>query len=335
MRHFCFSETWAIPSETMASFIRQYYEDAAFIPRQIFVSDSVAPTEILEAWLSELKGRAVKIHRPQRGEKAKLLKLALVNAEKELKNQTNTDILALDMLARLQRRLRMEKQPNRIECFDNSNISGTVPVAARVVFTRGKPDKAEYRKYKIKTVTGADDYTTMHEVLARRFREKGGADPLPDLLMVDGGKGQLNIAVSVIQALGLENAFSIIGLAKKDTKKGETEDKVYQPGRANPVQFGRDGDLLLFLQRIRDEAHRAAISFHRTRRKKAALQSGLDGIPGIGPRRKRTLLKHFKTMANIRAATIDDLAALPGMHRAAAAALKSRLNEGDTPADAG
>ncbi len=327
MRHFSFSETWATRSEMIETFIRQYYENHQFIPKQIFVSDPIDTTAMLEAWLTNMKKGKIKISCPKRGKKAKLLKMASLNAEKELKNQTDTEIMLLDMLTRLGRRLRMTKIPIRIECFDNSNISGSVPVAGRVVFYKGKPDKASYRKYKIRTIDGADDYATMQEVIERRFRGKEPSDSFPDLLMVDGGKGQLNIAVSILHELGLGDLFTVIGIAKKDMMKGETEDKVYQPGRANPVQFGREGDLLLFLQNIRDEVHRFAISFHRSRRNKISLQSGMDGIPGIGQKRKKTLLTHFKTLKNIQAATLEELTALPGMNLKAAESVKSVLSE--------
>jgi len=327
MRHFSFSEIWATRSEMIETFIRQYYENNQFIPKQIFVSDPIDAIAILETELSLMKKRKVKIYCPQRGEKAKLLRMASLNAEKELKNQTDTERRMIDTLTRLSKRLRMSKIPIRIECFDNSNISGAVPVAGKVVFYKGKPDKAAYRKYKIKTVEGADDYTSMQEVLARRFRKKAAPDPLPDLLMVDGGKGQLNIAVSIIHEMGLADSFAVIGIAKKDMMKGEPEDKIYQPGRANPVQFGREGDLLLFLQNIRDEAHRFAISFHRSRRSRVSLRSSLDNIPGVGQKRKKVLFKHFKTLKNIQAATLDEMSALPGMNLKVAEAIKRHLPE--------
>ena len=308
------------------TFIRQYYENNAFIPSQIFVSDPI-DTALLEADLSHMKKRRVKILHPQRGEKAKLLKMACLNADKELKNQSDTEIRMHDALARLAKRLRMDKPPMRIECFDNSNISGAVPVAGKIAFFKGKPDKSAYRKYKIRTVEGADDYTSMQEVLLRRFRKEAAGDPFPDLLMVDGGKGQLNIAVSIIRDLGLDAAFSVIGIAKKDMTKGETEDKVYQPGRTNPVQFGREADLLLFLQRVRDEAHRFAISFHRSRRNRVSLKSRLDAIPGVGHKRKKVLFKHFKTLKNIQAAPLAEVAQLPGMNLKVAESIKRVLSE--------
>jgi excinuclease ABC subunit C len=167
----------------------------------------------------------------------------------------------------------------------------------------------------------------MDEVLKRRFGKGDKSKPYPDLLMVDGGKGQLNIALAVIRDVGLERKFDIIGIAKKDDKKGETRDKIFKPGRANPLGFGREGELLLFLQRIRDEAHRFAISFHRSRRGKISMQSALDTIPGVGQKRKATLLKHFKTIKNIRAADLDKIRSLPGFNRRTAESVLKALSK--------
>jgi excinuclease ABC subunit C len=188
-------------------------------------------------------------------------------------------------------------------------------VAALVVFEKAKPQKSLYRKYKIKTAAVQDDYASMSEILKRRFGNKQQSIPYPDLLMVDGGKGHLNIAVSVIKELKLDGHFAIIGIAKKDDQKRETHDKIYKPGQANPVNLGREGDLLLFLQSIRDEAHRFAISFHRQRRLKTMLRSDLDSIPGIGKKRKAALLIHFGSIKKIKAATIEELSAVPGISR--------------------
>ena len=216
--------------------------------------------------------------------------------------------------------------PERIECFDNSNISGSEPVAGMVVFDRGKSLNSDYRKFRIKTVTEHDDYAYMFEVLKRRFSKGDESKPYPNLLMVDGGKGQLNIAVAVMKELKLMGEFEIIGIAKKDERKGEIQDKIFKPGRSNPMNFGRDGDVLLFLQRIRDEAHRFAISFHRKRRTKDALGSVLDTIPGIGKKRKTLLFQHFKSIKDIRTASLEELSALPGINRRLAEEIRRSLN---------
>jgi len=232
-----------------------------------------------------------------------------------------------ELLVRLQKKLGMERCPKRIECFDNSNIAGESPVAGMVVFQNGIPDKSSYRKYKIRSVEGPDDYASMHEVLLRRFQDQENKLPNPDLLIVDGGKGQLSIATSVLRQLKLENEFSVIGIAKKNPIAGETQDKIYQPGRGNPINLNQDQDLLFLIQQIRDEAHRFAISFHRKQRATKLVRSEIDDIPGIGPKRKKQLLKHFKSMKRIRAADISEIIALPGMDEKTAGSLLQHLQK--------
>jgi len=230
----------------------------------------------------------------------------------------------MQLLIRLQKKLNLPEIPRRIECFDNSNISGSQPVAGMVVFENGKAKKSAYRKFKIQAVPTHDDYAYLSEVLGRRLGKSASGqtpEPFPDLLMVDGGRGQLNIALAVIAELSLEGQFEIIAIAKKDEKKGEVQDKVFKPHRSNPLTFGKDTDLLLFLQRIRDEAHRFAITFHRKRRTKSALHSELDAIPGIGRKRKAILLNHFKSIQKIREANINQLHALSGISHSTAEAV--------------
>ncbi len=322
-RHFSFAQTMSTDEEMIGSFIRQYYENSHFIPEQILVPIQISDASLLEDRLRIERGKKVSILCPKRGEKVHLVEMAVRNAENRLKDMLLSVANNADMLVRLQKRLKMNRRLERIECFDNSGISGSELVAGMVVFEKAKPKKSSYRKYRIKTVRKQDDYACMAEVLTRRYcKEK---ESFPDLLIVDGGRGQLNIALSVIKELKLEGKFEIIGIAKKDEKKGETADKIYKPGRLNPVNFGREGDLLLFLQRIRDEAHRFAISYHRKRRSAASIRSVLDTVPGIGKKRKQTLLKHFGSIKKIRAATLEELSALPGMNYNTAKAVKSGL----------
>ena len=325
-RHYNFSETISTEEEMLAAFIRQYYERHRFVPDELLTSLALEDIELTEEWLRDIKNKKVNIYQPKRGEKAKLAKLAGHNAENELENLIASRSAEMDLLIQLQKKLKISKWPERIECFDNSNISGTEPVAAMVVFEKAREKSSDYRKYKIKTVAEHDDYAYMAEVLKRRFGKGEASRPFPDLLMVDGGKGQLNIALAVIREMNLQGEFDIIGIAKKDEKKGEKQDKIFKPGRANPLNFGREGDLLLFLQRIRDEAHRFAISFHRQRRKKKTLQSTLDTIPGIGRKRKATLLQHFKSIKSIRDAKIDEICALPGFSRTVAKSVIEALS---------
>jgi len=324
-RNFTFSETLSTHTEIIGTFIRQYYEKEPFIPREILTPILLEDSVLFEECLKNIKGKKVSIMWPRRGEKARLQKMADRNADIRLKEEIASLSTDMKMLARLQKRIKIKRFPERIECFDNSNISGKEPVAGMVVFEKGKSEKSSYRRYKIKTVSKNDDYAYMDEVLRRRYGKEEKSKPYPDLLVVDGGKGQLNIAVSVVKDLKIEGKFDIIGIAKKDEKKGEVQDKIYKPGRVNPVNFGKEGDLLLFLQRVRDEAHRFAISFHRKRRGKASMRSVLDTIPGIGKKRKQILLKHFRSIKKIRAATIKELSAVPGISCKAAEVVRERL----------
>jgi len=328
-RQFSFEETLSKDEDALGTFIRQYYEKAVFLPKEILVSIEMQDTKLIEEWFRAVKGKKVKILNPKRGEKAKLMGMAVHNAENELQGLIAARTAEMKLLLRLQKKLKLSRLPERIECFDNSNISGAEPVASMVVFEKGKAQKSAYRKFKIKAVNEPDDYAYMSEVLNRRlgkFNPQEGSEPIPDLLMVDGGKGHLNIALAVIRELSLEGQFEIIAIAKKDEKKGEIHDKIFKPRRTNPIIFGKDADLLLFLQRIRDEAHRFAITFHRKRRIKTSLQSELDAIPGIGKKRKAILLQHFKSIKKMREANIDELNALPGINRPVAETVHNYLN---------
>jgi excinuclease ABC subunit C len=326
-RHFRFEETLADPNELIDAFIRQFYDSDRFIAKEILLPAAIEDADLIEEWLGERKGEKVRLLFPQRGEKVRLMDMAAQNAQNELDQFLSAQAGQRDLMVRLGRRLQMDRVPDRIECFDNSNISGTDPVAAMVVFEGGQAKRSAYRRYRIRTVSSPDDYATMAEVLTRRLnpkkRKADYPDILPDILMVDGGKGQLNIGRMVVSELGLDGAFQMIGIAKKEGK--ETQDKVYLPGRANPVHFGKDGDLLLFLQRVRDEAHRFAIAYHRKQRSRRAVASALDAVPGIGKKRKIALLKHFGSIGKIREADVHALAAVPGMTVAAAASVKQQL----------
>ena len=330
-RTFTFTAPIVDDLELISAFIRQYYETAQFIPNEILIPVLPEETVLLEEWLQTVKGTRVVIHRPRRGEKARLLAMAVQNAAKELEEHRALETDRGDLLRRLETRLQLDRLPTRIECFDNSNLGGSAAVSSMVVFTDGEPDKKAYRRYRIRNVSGPDDYATMNEVLRRRLEREETATTTPDLLIVDGGKGQLNIALAVVADLGLEGRFDLIGIAKKDAQQGETADKIFKPGRANPVNFGRDTDLLLFLQRIRDEAHRFAVAYHRKQRGKLALSSSLDAIPGIGEARKRALLKHFKSVRMIREASVEDLCRVKGIHRQLAQTIREHLLSAGTP----
>ncbi|MGD9384285.1 MAG: excinuclease ABC subunit UvrC [Desulfobacterales bacterium] len=330
-RHFNFSDIMSTQEEMLGAFIRQYYEDAPFVPKEVLIPVPLEDAFLLEELLSGIKGKNVSILRPKKGEKLRLVKLASQNAENRLKEFRASAAMDMEILVQLKKRLKMDKMPQRIECFDISSISGTEAVAGMVVFEKGKENTSLFRKYRIKSVDVQDDYSCMAEVLKRRYGKGERSKPYPDMLMVDGGKGQLNIAVSVIESLKPEPTFQIISIAKKNESKGETQDKIYKPGQVNPVNMGRGGELLLFLEKIRDKSHEFAISFHRQRRGRKFIRSALDSIPGVGKKRKATLLKHFKSIKKIRAATLEELSALPGMNRNVAESVKNTLNPNSYP----
>ena len=327
-RHFHFDMTWNGISEIMGAFLMQYYENNTFVPPQILLSHGVEDQSILENRFTEKKGRRVHLSVPERGDKKKIMEMACHNAENELNSSLSQQAETHAVLVMLQKLMALPELPRRIECYDNSNIAGTDPVSSMVVFTDGKPDKAAYRKFIIKGVTGADDYACMTQVLTRRFSpSKGEPLPFPDLLVVDGGKGQLSMALSVLEDLGLTDQIPVAGLAKKDAKKGEAYDKIYIPHRSNPLNTSQAVKALYLLQQLRDEAHRVAIGFQRKRRNKRAGGSILDGIPGIGKKRKTVLLQAYKGVTAMKLATLEELAALPGMTSPAAEALFEVLHK--------
>ncbi|WP_368289859.1 excinuclease ABC subunit UvrC, partial [Enterococcus avium] len=287
--------------EDFLTYIGQFYqENEHFIPKEVLIPDNIDKPSV-EAML------ATKILQPQRGEKKKLVKLAGKNAQVALNEK-------FDLIGRSEARTigAVEKlgdamnipAPIRIEAFDNSNIMGTDPVSAMVVFIDGKPAKKEYRKYKIKTVKGPDDYASMREVIYRRYSRvlKEGL-PFPDLIVIDGGKGQVDVAKDVLaNQLGID--IPIAGLAKDD--KHKTSELLFGP-ELNVVPLERNSQEFFLLQRIQDEVHRFAITFHRQLRSKNSFASKLDNIDGLGPKRKKMLLKEFKSLKNIQAATVDEL----------------------------
>lgn len=315
------------PGEVLAAFIKQYYGDAAFIPREILISAALPADEeeAINQWLADRRGTRVFLRVPQRGEKRRLMNLVIENArlllEQERTRKQRAEEGGRAAVEDLAAALGLEALPVRIECFDISNLQGRQAVGSMVVFEEGTPKKADYRRFKIRTVEGANDFAMMQEVLYRRFRRGQDQDPrfaeLPDLILIDGGKGQLNAALEVLQALNLDH-LPIVALA-------ERFEEVYLPGRSEPLRLPDNSRALLLLRRVRDEAHRFAVTYHRKLRTAGSIRSILDDIPGIGPRRRRALLKHFGTIEAIRRATVEELAAVPGMNRRAAEAVKERV----------
>ncbi len=326
-REFFVPDSLSAEEELVDAFVRQYYEEAPFIPGEILVQTALENRRVLEERLGEIKGGRTRILNPKRGEKASLMALGIQNAEERLQERQKAADQDRKLLERLQRRLGLPRPPLHVECFDNANLFGQAPVAGMAVFRQGRPDSSSYRRYRIRSVQGPDDYASMAEVLRRRYGGLCSGESLPDLLLVDGGKGQLNIARQVMEALGLSDRIPMAAIAKKDPARGDAQDKIYLPGRRDPVSFGKEPELLLFLQRVRDEAHRLAVSFHRRRHRKESVASVLDNVSGIGEKRKQALWRHFGGTEAMARASIEEIAAVPGMTRPAARAVKAHLNE--------
>ena len=322
-------------------FIQRFYGDAAHIPPRLLVQFAPRTKDLLASWLSQLRGAKVEIRMPQRGRKRKLMEFAKSNAEEYLRVQkaqwavdTNRQTEAL---AELQATLALATPPTRIECYDISTLQGTNTVGSMVVFAKGIPLKSAYKRFRIRGKGShgePDDYAAMREILRRRFRRAMEAEPdgparktrdnsqwklLPDLVIVDGGKGQLGVAVDVLTELGLSDKVPVVSLAKR-------EEEIFLPQRRDPVFLKRGSQALYLVQRVRDEAHRFAITYHRNLRRKGQTATVLDGLPGIGPRRRKALLQYFSgDLEKIRQATVDELRIVPGMNRKAAESVKEHL----------
>ena len=325
-RQFNFQSAVGSMEDQMGAVLNQFYTGRQRVPEQILVSHLPQDVVLIEAQLSEIRKQRVRIVAPQRGEKARLVRMAVENAQKTLQESLLAEATNMELLTRLQKRLHMDRLPARIECFDNSNLAGSQPVSAMSVFENGLPNPEACRRYRIHLKGKPDDYAHMAEVLNRRFAKNRDSIPWPDLLLLDGGKGQLNVALAVLESIQLSNRFAVASIAKKDERIGETLDKIYLPGRSNPVQFGKEMDLLLFLQRIRDEAHRLAVTYQRKRRSTHGLTSALDGVPGVGPRRKHLLLNEFGSVEKIASASVEDLSALSGISDSLAETIKQVLS---------
>jgi len=327
--HYPFNLGFKAPDEILSAFLTQYYKNSLFLPSYILLNQKLENKVLLEYRFTEKKGKKVSLNTPVRGEKKRLVDMAHVNALRELEKRLLKEEEERASILMLKELLKMEKLPSRIECFDNSNLSGQDPVSSMVVFKDGRPFKQGYRKYILHDLDFQDDYAYMFQVLERRFSKDPSEMGHPDLLVVDGGKGQLSMAVAVIKELNIENRFCVAGLAKKNKAKGEKFDKIYIPGRSNPLNTSQAKKALYLLQRVRDEAHRFAITFQRKRREKRAGFSSLDLVPGIGPKKKKILLKHFKGTAKMKTASIAEIAGLAGINKSMAKAVKQILNKTD------
>ncbi len=320
----------ATDAEVLSSFLEQYYARATSIPREIYVPAGVTDAADLQTFLVEKRGGPVHLRTPQRGEKRDLMGLASRNAAETLTREQarwladqGKTLAALEELAAA---LDVPGIPFRIECYDISNFQGSESVGSMVVFEDGKPRSGEYRRFRIKTVEGPNDVASHQEVLRRRFRavksgEEGSEEErrwaMPDLVIVDGGKPQVNAAKGVLDELGLHD-LPLAGLAKE-------REELFLPGRAEPVVLPPTSAALYLVQRLRDEAHRFAITYHRTLRDRRTVRSAFDDLPGVGPKRKRELLKVFGSIKRVREAPVEQIAAVPGISRALAERIKATL----------
>ena len=320
-------------NDIMSTFIKQFYSGTPFIPKEILLQESIADEMLVEEWLGKKRGAKVVIHTPQKGMKNKLVELAAKNAQmvldqdrEKIKREEGRTIGAVKEIESL---LGI-KGLNRMEAFDISNINGFETVGSMVVYEKGKPKRSDYRKFKLRTVTGPDDYASMHEVLTRRFQhgmdeqkellesglpeEVGSFTRFPDIIMMDGGRGQVNICLQVLEELGL--SIPVCGMVKDDNHRTRG---LYFNNVEIPID--RHGEGFKLITRIQDEAHRFAIEYHRSLRTKSQVKSVLDDIPGIGPTRRKALMKKFQSLENIRSATMEELAQTEGMNQKSAEAV--------------
>ena len=319
------------PRNILTAFVKQFYDATPYVPPRILVQHPLEDTDAIQQWLGRKRHGRVRIHVPQRGEKRKLMQMVAENADEaleQLKVRQASESASLDAaMAELQEALSLPRPPRRIECYDISNIQGTNSVGSMAVFEDGKPKTSHYRRFKIKNVQGVDDYSMMREVLTRRFRRlskaeeaeaSNGSGPdaeptgdgqtwgiVPDLVLIDGGKGHLGAALQVFLELGIDSV-PLASLAKEN-------EELFVPQMQEAILLPRTSQGLFLVQRVRDEAHRFAVTFHRQRRSKKTIGSALDLVPGVGPKRRRMLLRRFGSVKVLREAPLDDIAAVPGM----------------------
>jgi len=320
------------PNELTAAFIKQFYLEATVIPKLILIQQPIDDEKTITEWLSIKSSQQVQFQIPQRGKKRQLLKMVSDNAIHGLNQmliRRSSDRTNMNSaLNEIQEALHLPTLPNRIECYDISNISGTNPVGSMVVFENGSPAPHHYRRFKIKNVTGIDDYSMMQEMLQRRFNRLKGAtseeiasEPnwktVPDLIVIDGGKGHLTAALEILLHSGI-NELPIASLAKEN-------EELFIPESPEPIILPKDSQGLFLMQRLRDEAHRFAITFHRQLRSKNTLKSKIDDVPGIGPKKRKLLINHFGSMKNIQNSSVEEISSLPGINKSLAKSLLEYL----------
>jgi len=319
--------------DVLADLLTQYYSGARFIPDEVILPVGLEDAEVRTELLAERRGKKVEIFVPQRGDKRSLLELAMENARQSFAARRDNEKIRERMLEELRVKLHLRNTPKRIECYDISNLQGSMVVGSQATFDEGEPQKNLYRRYRIRTVQGQDDFASLYEVLKRRLERALREHENPDLWVIDGGKGQLNVALMVLKEFNLSDQIDAIGLAKQHVLNDghqaavvKSEERVFLPNRKDPVVLARNSTALFLLVRIRDEAHRFAITYNRELRRRARLRSVLDDIEGIGPVRRRALLRHFGSLRSIRAASVEELGAVKGMNPELAAEVRRHLD---------
>jgi excinuclease ABC subunit C len=313
------------PSQIMTSFLHLFYDSATYIPPLVLLQQVPEDKAVLEQWLASKRGTKVVLQTPLRGNKRKLVDLVAENARQGLSHMMIKWLAdpqaSAATLEELRSELGLPRTPKRMECYDISDIRGTSAVGSMVVFEDGKPKPAHYRRFKIKLVGGSDDYAMMQEVLRRRFKrgsQNGSAwARTPDLVLIDGGRGHLNAALAAMKEAGADS-IPVASIAKE-------REEIFRPDIPEPIVLSRTSHALYLVQRIRDEAHRFALGYHHRLHTAKALTSALDNVPGIGPKRKKALLKKFGSLKAIKEAPLDEVAALPGMTRSLAQRVKEYL----------
>ncbi len=313
-------------AELVGSFLLQYYADAPLVPSEILVPVELEEASVLAEVLSEQRGRKVTIHQPQRGDKRALVTMANRNARKSFEEKRLADEANADLIEQVRLALQIDRTPERIECYDISTIQGAKAVGSMVTFVGGVPDKSKYRRFAIRSVEGQDDFGMLREVLLRRFTKGVEEDDLPDLVVIDGGRGQLNVALAVFRDLGIED-LPAVGMAKAraQSEQGHSPERFVLSGRVNPLILPQHSPVVHLMVRLRDEAHRFAITYHRKKRTQETLRTRLTDIPGIGPARARTLLNNVGSIGRIQRASVETIAALPGFNNTLARRVKEHL----------
>ncbi|OQY18515.1 MAG: excinuclease ABC subunit C [Desulfobacteraceae bacterium 4572_35.1] len=314
--------------ELLAAFLQQYYGKDTLIPPAILLPLLPTSAEVLQQWLGERRGKKVTLQVPQRGVRSELLALACKNAAESYRERGEQRESREKVLLDIQTTLGLRRLPRRMECYDISHVQGTFTVGSMVVVTDGEADKGAYRHFRIKTVTGSDDYAALYEVLTRRLGPGAEEDSYPDMVLIDGGKGQLSMIEQVLDELGLSNRIDLVSIAKSRVKRNvrgqaveRSEERFFRPGRKNPVVLRHGSPQLFMLERLRDEAHRFAITYHRKLRDKASLESELEQIPGIGSARRKLLISHCGSVRKIKVADLEQLRQVPGLPETAALAV--------------